>query len=71
MMQVSVLVWFYWGKSPFYVTPLQFWIRNEFYLGDGNTITVTPTNATGRVLPLVIPNSSQCPGETMEQFFSR
>lgn len=30
-----------------------------------------PTDATGRVLPPVIPNSGQRPGETMEQFFSR
>jgi hypothetical protein len=69
MMQASVPLWFYWGKSPFYVTPLESWIRDEFYLGDGDPITVKPTDVTGRVLPPVIPNSGQRPGETMEQFF--
>jgi hypothetical protein len=69
MMQASVPLWFYWGKSPFYVTPLESWICDEFYLGDGDPITVKPTDVTGRVLPPVIPNSGQRPGETMEQFF--
>ena len=67
----SVPVWFYWGKSPFYVTPLQPWIRDEYDLGDGDPITVVPTDDTGRVLPPVIPQSGQRPGETMEHFFSR
>jgi hypothetical protein len=71
MMQASVPLWFYWGKSPFYVTPLESWIRDEFYLGDGDPITVKPTDVTGRVLPPVIPNSGQRPGEAIEQFFSR
>jgi hypothetical protein len=71
MMQASVPLWFYWGKSPFYVTPLESWIRDEYDIGDGKPITVVPTDATGRVLPLVIPNSSQRPGEMMEQFLSR
>ena len=71
MVQASVPVWFYWGKSPFYVTPLESWIRDEYYLGDDDPITVVPTDATGRILPPVIPQSGQRPGETMEQFFSR
>jgi len=70
MVQASVPVWFYWGKSPFYVTPLESWIRDEYYLGDSE-ITVAPTDATGRVLPPVIPQSGQRLGETMEQFFFR
>ncbi len=71
MMHASVPLWFYWGKSPFYIMPLHSWIRDKFYLGDGDPITVAPTDATGHVLPPVIPQSGQHPGETMEQFFSR
>ena len=71
MVQASIPIWFYWGKSPFYVTPLESWIRDEYYLGDDDPLTVAPTDATGRALPSVIPQSGQRPGETMEQFFSR
>ena len=62
MMQASV---------PFYITPLESWIHDEYDIGDGKPITVAPTNATGHVLPLVIHNNGQCPSETMEQFLSR
>lgn len=71
MMQASVPLWFYWGKIPYYATPLQSWIRDEFYPSDGDHITVTPTDAAGRAFPPVVPQSGQRPGETMEQFFSR
>ena len=70
MMQASVPVWFYWGKAPYYVTPLESWIREEYEPGDDKPITVAPTDAAGRVLPPVEPHSGQRPGETMEQFFS-
>jgi hypothetical protein len=71
MMKASVPIWFYWGKDPYYVTYLESWIRDEYYLGDGDPITVLPTDVAGRVLPAVIPNSGQRPGESMDQFFSR
>jgi hypothetical protein len=73
MVQASVPLWFCWGQSPSYNPRLESWINDDFYfgLGDGDIITVKPTDATGRVLPPVIPNSRQRPGETMEQFFSR
>ena len=59
MLRASVPVWFYWGKSPFYVTPLESWIRDEYYLGDNDPITVAPTDATSRVLPPIIPQFSK------------
>jgi hypothetical protein len=70
MVQASVPVWFYWGKAPYFVMPLESWIRDEYGTGDDKPITVPPTDAAGRVLPPVEPHSGQRPGETMEQFFS-
>ncbi len=68
LMLRSVPVWFYWDKAPFYVTPLESWIHDEYDISDDKPITVAPTNATGHVLPLV-PHSGQRHGEMMKQFF--
>jgi len=71
MMQVSVWLWFYWGKIPYYTTPLQSWTHDKFYPSDGDPITVMSTDAAGCAFPLVVPQSGQHPGEKMEQFVFR
>ncbi len=48
---------------------LSIWSPGFAMNGNGKPITVAPTDATGRVLPPVIPNIGRRLGDTMEQFF--
>jgi len=45
MMKASIPLWFYWGKIPYYVTPLESWISAHYDPDYEKIIKVVPLNA--------------------------